>query len=188
MEPSLLQFYISRQWLNKFKTFAEPGPISNNDFLCIHGGKECCYVNSGRGSLLNPLQINKEPWISSPHIPIWTWVYLIPYGSEIGPVWNLTLELRMPETVPCCESFNFELELDTWVANYGRVSPPGRAVPGQCGSYLSLSWIDGFLECEAWLGFVICNVRLCDGCAVTVCSCRNKDLSVDALWSETCCC
>ncbi|KAK6484278.1 ubiquitin carboxyl-terminal hydrolase 33-like isoform X2 [Huso huso] len=38
MEPSLLQFYISRQWLNKFKTFAEPGPISNNDFLCAHGG------------------------------------------------------------------------------------------------------------------------------------------------------
>ncbi|XP_056388601.1 ubiquitin carboxyl-terminal hydrolase 33 isoform X2 [Hyla sarda] len=37
-EPSLLQFYISRQWLNKFKTFAEPGPISNNDFLCVHGG------------------------------------------------------------------------------------------------------------------------------------------------------
>ena len=42
MEPSLLQFYISRQWLNKFKTFAEPGPISNNDFLCIHGGKKLC--------------------------------------------------------------------------------------------------------------------------------------------------
>ncbi|XP_069497766.1 ubiquitin carboxyl-terminal hydrolase 33 isoform X2 [Ambystoma mexicanum] len=38
MEPSLLQFYISREWLNKFKTFAEPGPISNNHFLCIHGG------------------------------------------------------------------------------------------------------------------------------------------------------
>ncbi|KAK1879182.1 Ubiquitin carboxyl-terminal hydrolase 33, partial [Dissostichus eleginoides] len=37
MEPSLLQFYISRQWLNKFKTFAEPGPISNDDFLCSHG-------------------------------------------------------------------------------------------------------------------------------------------------------
>lgn len=38
MEPSLLQFYISRQWLNKFRTFAEPGPISNQDFLCAHGG------------------------------------------------------------------------------------------------------------------------------------------------------
>ncbi|KAJ6662639.1 hypothetical protein lerEdw1_011776 [Lerista edwardsae] len=37
-EPSLLQFYISRQWLNKFRTFAEPGPISNNDVLCVHGG------------------------------------------------------------------------------------------------------------------------------------------------------
>ncbi|XP_028918687.1 ubiquitin carboxyl-terminal hydrolase 33 isoform X1 [Ornithorhynchus anatinus] len=42
MEPSLLQFYISRQWLNKFKTFAEPGPISNNDFLCVHGGVPPC--------------------------------------------------------------------------------------------------------------------------------------------------
>lgn len=39
MEPSLLQFYISRLWLNKFRTFAEPGPISNNDFLCTHGGE-----------------------------------------------------------------------------------------------------------------------------------------------------
>ncbi|MEE6494691.1 hypothetical protein FKM82_001846 [Ascaphus truei] len=38
MESSLLHFYISHQWLNKFKTFAEPGPISNNDFLCGHGG------------------------------------------------------------------------------------------------------------------------------------------------------
>ncbi|XP_038841024.1 ubiquitin carboxyl-terminal hydrolase 33-like, partial [Salvelinus namaycush] len=37
-EPSLLQFYVSRQWLNKFKTFAEPGPISNDNFLCSHGG------------------------------------------------------------------------------------------------------------------------------------------------------
>lgn len=37
-EPSLLQFYVSRQWLNKFRTFAEPGAISNRDFLCTHGG------------------------------------------------------------------------------------------------------------------------------------------------------
>lgn len=39
MEPSLLQFYVSCQWLNKFRTFAEPGPISNGDFLCAHGGE-----------------------------------------------------------------------------------------------------------------------------------------------------
>uniref|UniRef100_A0A4W5LIQ9 Ubiquitin carboxyl-terminal hydrolase n=1 Tax=Hucho hucho TaxID=62062 RepID=A0A4W5LIQ9_9TELE len=37
-EPSLLQFYISREWLNKFNTFTEPGPISNHTFLCRHGG------------------------------------------------------------------------------------------------------------------------------------------------------
>lgn len=38
-EHSLLQFYISREWLNKFNTFAEPGPITNHTFLCAHGGK-----------------------------------------------------------------------------------------------------------------------------------------------------
>lgn len=38
-EHSLLQFYISREWLNKFNTFAEPGPITNQTFLCSHGGE-----------------------------------------------------------------------------------------------------------------------------------------------------
>lgn len=37
-EPSLLRFCVSREWLNKFNTFAEPGPISNHAFLCAHGG------------------------------------------------------------------------------------------------------------------------------------------------------
>ncbi|XP_061118948.1 ubiquitin carboxyl-terminal hydrolase 20 isoform X1 [Conger conger] len=37
-EPCLLQFYISREWLNKFNTFTEPGPITNRTFLCQHGG------------------------------------------------------------------------------------------------------------------------------------------------------
>ncbi|XP_076455009.1 ubiquitin carboxyl-terminal hydrolase 20-like [Babylonia areolata] len=37
-EPSLMQFYVSKQWINRFNTFAEPGPISNRDFLCKHGG------------------------------------------------------------------------------------------------------------------------------------------------------
>ncbi|XP_045607433.1 ubiquitin carboxyl-terminal hydrolase 20 isoform X1 [Procambarus clarkii] len=37
-EPSLMQFYISKQWVNKFNTFSEPGPIDNCDFLCPHGG------------------------------------------------------------------------------------------------------------------------------------------------------
>ncbi|ESN98734.1 hypothetical protein HELRODRAFT_155886 [Helobdella robusta] len=33
----LMKFYISRKWLSKFKTFSEPGPINNYDFLCRHG-------------------------------------------------------------------------------------------------------------------------------------------------------
>ncbi|XP_059484880.1 ubiquitin carboxyl-terminal hydrolase 33 [Neocloeon triangulifer] len=36
-EPSLMQFYVSKQWLSKFNTFAEPGPIDNSDLLCVHG-------------------------------------------------------------------------------------------------------------------------------------------------------
>ncbi|XP_049789113.1 ubiquitin carboxyl-terminal hydrolase 20 isoform X1 [Schistocerca nitens] len=35
-EPSL-DFYVSKQWVNKFNTFSEPGPIDNSDFLCAHG-------------------------------------------------------------------------------------------------------------------------------------------------------
>ena len=37
-EKSLMQFIISKQWINKFNTFAEPGSITNEDFLCAHGG------------------------------------------------------------------------------------------------------------------------------------------------------
>ncbi|KAF8790906.1 Ubiquitin carboxyl-terminal hydrolase 20 like protein [Argiope bruennichi] len=37
-EHGLLKFHISKQWINKFNNFAEPGPITNTDFLCIHGG------------------------------------------------------------------------------------------------------------------------------------------------------
>lgn len=37
-EPSLMEFYVSKQWMNKLNTFAEPGPIDNSDFLCPHGG------------------------------------------------------------------------------------------------------------------------------------------------------
>lgn len=48
-EHSLLQFYISREWLNKFNTFAEPGPITNHTFLCSHGGK-AVLLNLGKAT------------------------------------------------------------------------------------------------------------------------------------------
>ncbi|XP_011506015.1 PREDICTED: ubiquitin carboxyl-terminal hydrolase 20 [Ceratosolen solmsi marchali] len=37
-EASDLNFFISTQWINRFNTFAEPGPIDNSEFLCQHGG------------------------------------------------------------------------------------------------------------------------------------------------------
>lgn len=37
-QTSGIRFYVSRQWLNRFKTFAEPGPIDNWTLLCPHGG------------------------------------------------------------------------------------------------------------------------------------------------------
>ena len=35
----LMQYFISKQWLNRFLTFADPGPITNTDFLCQHNSK-----------------------------------------------------------------------------------------------------------------------------------------------------
>lgn len=36
-ESAQEEYYVSNQWINRFNTFAEPGPISNYDFLCEHG-------------------------------------------------------------------------------------------------------------------------------------------------------
>lgn len=32
-----IKFFISKQWINRFNTFAEPGPIDNSSILCQHG-------------------------------------------------------------------------------------------------------------------------------------------------------
>ncbi|XP_015586795.1 ubiquitin carboxyl-terminal hydrolase 20 [Cephus cinctus] len=61
-EPSDLNFFVSRQWINRFQTFSEPGPIDNSDFLCPHGG-------------VNPLRAQFVDKISMP-IPQAVWEYL----------------------------------------------------------------------------------------------------------------
>lgn len=53
-EPSLLRFYVSREWLNKFNTFAEPGPITNHTFLCSHGGEGALSVAGVQGGWAEP--------------------------------------------------------------------------------------------------------------------------------------
>lgn len=36
-QMQFVKFYVSQEWVNRFNTFSEPGPISNYDFLCPHG-------------------------------------------------------------------------------------------------------------------------------------------------------
>ncbi|XP_038063636.1 ubiquitin carboxyl-terminal hydrolase 20-like [Patiria miniata] len=72
-EPSFLHFYVSLQWLNKFNSFAEPGPISNNDFLCKHGG-----VPPSKASYVDQLVL-KVPQ------PVWEYLHQR-YGG--GPAVN----------------------------------------------------------------------------------------------------
>lgn len=44
LENSLLQSnYVSKQWLQKLKYFADPGPIDNTDFLCRHNLVQPCF-------------------------------------------------------------------------------------------------------------------------------------------------
>ncbi|KAI4466650.1 ubiquitin carboxyl-terminal hydrolase [Holotrichia oblita] len=44
--------YISRQWLSRLHTCAEPGPIDNRDFLCQHG-----YIAPDRAKTLEQLAV-----------------------------------------------------------------------------------------------------------------------------------
>ncbi|KAG7300924.1 hypothetical protein JYU34_015273 [Plutella xylostella] len=37
VDPNEVRYYISKQWIVKFNTWAEPGPIDNSDFVCPHG-------------------------------------------------------------------------------------------------------------------------------------------------------
>ena len=56
----LMQYFISKQWLNRFLTFADPGPITNTDFLCQHNSKGYVrkYFHNGR---IWPFQIEVYP-------------------------------------------------------------------------------------------------------------------------------
>ncbi|KAF7996250.1 hypothetical protein HCN44_001882 [Aphidius gifuensis] len=60
-EPELI-FYVSKQWINRFNTFSEPGPIDNSDFLCPHGG-------------VNPMRSKSIDKLSRP-LPQAVWEYL----------------------------------------------------------------------------------------------------------------
>lgn len=72
-----IKFFVSKQWINRFNTFAEPGPIDNSSILCQHG------------SLLP----NKAAKVSDLLVPInqalWDYMYE-KFGG--GPICNHPIE------------------------------------------------------------------------------------------------
>lgn len=72
-----IKFFISKQWLNKFNTFAEPGPIDNSNVLCQHG------------SLLPNIVANVSDLLVPINQTLWEYFYE-KFGG--GPVCNHIIE------------------------------------------------------------------------------------------------
>ncbi|XP_014673946.1 PREDICTED: ubiquitin carboxyl-terminal hydrolase 33-like isoform X2 [Priapulus caudatus] len=131
-ETSLMNFYISKQWINKFNTFAEPGPITSYDFLCAHGGVAPHKFNHVRDLCLLVPQ------------PVWEYLHKM-FGG--GPVCNrlylCTVCHRQQEVMETKR----RQELNTFV----RLHKEFQAKSANCTIYaLSLSWF------KEWENFVKC--------------------------------
>lgn len=93
MEPNEIKFYISKQWINKFNTWAEPGAIDNSDFVCCHGG-----VRPDRGPQLHAFAVR----ISQ---PLWEFLYkhfgggpAVSHAHECGACARAAQRLRTRRT------------------------------------------------------------------------------------------
>lgn len=75
--PSDIKFFVSKQWINRFNTFAEPGPIDNSSILCQHG------------SLLPNKSINVSDLLVPINQTLWDYLYE-KFGG--GPVCNRPIE------------------------------------------------------------------------------------------------
>ncbi|XP_055382267.1 ubiquitin carboxyl-terminal hydrolase 20 [Condylostylus longicornis] len=76
-QASDIRFFVSRQWINRFNTFAEPGPIDNWTILCPHGGLPPC-----KAALIERLAIPLPQ-------PLWDFLYK-QFGG--GPACNRLFE------------------------------------------------------------------------------------------------
>ncbi|XP_026332657.1 ubiquitin carboxyl-terminal hydrolase 33 isoform X4 [Hyposmocoma kahamanoa] len=89
VEPNDIKFYISKQWINKFNTWAEPGPVDNSDFVCCHGG-----VRPDRASHLHKLAAIVPQ-------PLWEFLHnqfgggpAVSHAHECGVCARIALRLR----------------------------------------------------------------------------------------------
>lgn len=99
-EPSLLKFFISKRWLLKFQSFSEPGPITNSDFLCVHGG-----VAPKNAVII------EEHAIALPQA-LWSFLYKA-YGG--GPAVNRLYRCKICEDAAKALHLRQETEMDTFV-------------------------------------------------------------------------
>lgn len=72
-----IRFFVSKNWFNRFNTFAEPGPIDNWALLCPHGGLPPCKAGNLK-HLVMPLPQ-----------PLWDFLYET-FGG--GPACNRLFE------------------------------------------------------------------------------------------------
>ncbi|KAH8337880.1 hypothetical protein KR067_008083 [Drosophila pandora] len=75
-----IQFYVTREWLSRLATFAEPGPINNQDMLCPHGG-----ILHSKAAMISQIAVP----ISQ---PLWDYLYRN-FGG--GPAVNIIFECEI---------------------------------------------------------------------------------------------
>lgn len=88
-------YILSKQWVNRFNTFAEPGPIDNTDLLCSHGS-----LLPGREHAVNQLTTTVPA-------PVWDYLYQ-KFGG--GPVCTVN-QLNICETCMQDSYYRPEAEL-----------------------------------------------------------------------------
>ncbi|KAH8284603.1 hypothetical protein KR018_005433 [Drosophila ironensis] len=75
-----IQFYVTREWLSRLATFAEPGPINNQEMLCPHGG-----IHPSKAAVISQIAVP----ISQ---PLWDYLYK-EFGG--GPAVNIMFECEI---------------------------------------------------------------------------------------------
>ncbi|KAH8400876.1 hypothetical protein KR009_001608 [Drosophila setifemur] len=75
-----IKFYVTREWLSRLATFAEPGPINNQEMLCPHGG-----IQHSKAAMISQIAVP----ISQ---PLWDYLYRT-FGG--GPAVNIIFECEI---------------------------------------------------------------------------------------------
>ncbi|XP_044745579.1 ubiquitin carboxyl-terminal hydrolase 20 [Coccinella septempunctata] len=109
--------YVSKQWMNRFNTCAEPGPIDNSDFLCQHGS-----MNPDKVLILNQVSLV---------LPLGVYEYLHRVYGGCPPI-------TCVHVCPCCQAFNKRLllEMETFV----QLSTEAHSQDSPLTHLLSVSW------------------------------------------------